>query len=103
MPAMRRKHESRHNCAHNLLERLGVRDKNTNTDTDTFSKENLHRIFDAMDLNGDGSLQFSEILYFLHTILEIPWADLVDTDMMDGSVNFEEFCRAVEKKDIIIC
>jgi hypothetical protein len=49
MPAMRRKHESWHNCAHNLQERLGVRHTNTNTDTDTFSKENLHLIFDAMD------------------------------------------------------
>jgi Ca2+-binding EF-hand superfamily protein len=60
-----------------------------------------------MDLNGGGSLQFSEILYFLHTILErdketiSSWADLVDTDM-DGNVSFKEFCRAMEKKYLII-
>jgi Ca2+-binding EF-hand superfamily protein len=52
-----------------LLEQFGVWD--TNMDMDMFSKEELRRIFDAMDLNGKGSLQFSEILYFLHTILKM--------------------------------
>lgn len=62
----------------------------------------LRRIFDQMDTNGNGEIDFNELQSALETIgLTVPEAtlrsffDFIDIDH-DGVINFEEFCYLVE-------
>jgi len=68
----------------------------------TVSKEKLRQVFDSMDLDGDGKLQISELRQALKNFLGMDenaisaWADAVDSNM-DGTIDFDEFCRAMRK------
>jgi len=65
--------------------------------------ENLREIFDAIDLNGDGVLQISELITVLGETpgLDVDaisaWADKSDLDL-NGVIDFTEYCVAMLPK-----
>jgi len=67
------------------------------------SDKKLRQIFVAIDLNGDGLLQMSELREVLGYCNGIgneqitKWVDSIDTDL-SGGVDFEEFKKAMKKK-----